>query len=179
MPETWKRIEVGVVLQGGGALGAYEWGAIEGLFDLMDDAAAQGQEIGLKAVTGVSIGAINGACVVGSTNRADARRRLAGLWSDLALETPLSWIDRRIDLSSLGLPSIFASRDLSLFGLPGFYVPRTDVWNFPRWTSLYDTRPLLATLRRHVCFEALNASNTLFVVTAVDVEAGTLVRFRN
>ena len=29
-------IEVGLVLQGGGALGAYEWGAIEALFDLMD-----------------------------------------------------------------------------------------------------------------------------------------------
>ena len=34
--ESW-RIEVGLVLQGGGALGAYEWGAIVALFDLMDE----------------------------------------------------------------------------------------------------------------------------------------------
>jgi predicted acylesterase/phospholipase RssA len=32
MAMTWTRIEVGLVLQGGGALGAYEWGAIEALF---------------------------------------------------------------------------------------------------------------------------------------------------
>ena len=36
MAAKWTRIEVGLVLQGGGALGAYEWGAIEALFALMD-----------------------------------------------------------------------------------------------------------------------------------------------
>ena len=42
----------------------------------------------LKAVTGVSIGAINAACIVGAKDRADARRRLRALWDDLTLETP-------------------------------------------------------------------------------------------
>lgn len=172
-------IEVGLVLQGGGALGAYEWGAVTALLELMDAAASQGREVTLKAVTGVSIGAINGACVVGSSDRADARRRLRNLWNDLIYEMP-RWLEHvKLDLSGLGLPSVSAPREMSLFGLPGFYEPRTDLWSFPNWTYLYDTRPLLRTLRTHIAFEALNASATTFVVTAVDVLDGNLVRFRN
>ena len=38
-------VEVGVVLQGGGALGAYECGALIALLELMDDFAAQDHEI--------------------------------------------------------------------------------------------------------------------------------------
>ena len=41
-------------------------------------------------------------------------------------------------------------------------------------TALYDTKHLLTTLPRHVCFDTLNASDTAFVVTAVDVERGQL-----
>src|SRR3954468_10023114 len=82
------RIEVGVVLQGGGALGAYEWGAVTALLELIDESETGGREVALKGVTGVSIGAINAACVVGSENRVDARRRLKDLWEDLRLDTP-------------------------------------------------------------------------------------------
>ena len=35
-----RRVEVGVVLQGGGALGAYECGALNALLELMDEFAA-------------------------------------------------------------------------------------------------------------------------------------------
>ena len=35
--EAPTRMEIGLVLQGGGALGAYEWGAITALFDVIDD----------------------------------------------------------------------------------------------------------------------------------------------
>ena len=167
MPDAAKKqVEIGLVLQGGGALGAYECGAITALLDMMDEAAAHGAPIVLKAVSGVSIGAINAACVVGAKNRGDARRRLAALWEALALETPFFWPPA-------------ASRDLSLFGLPGFYAPRPDVWAFPTWTHWYDTSPLLATLTRHVDFAALNTSATAFIVTAVDVESGKLARFSN
>ena len=103
MDGPWTRIEVGLVLQGGGALGAYEWGAIDALFALMDEVEARGTPIVLKVVTGVSIGAINGACVVGATDRHDGLCRLAALWNDLKLETPFHG---RIDLSRFGLPSI-------------------------------------------------------------------------
>ena len=180
MPTIWTRIEVGLVLQGGGALGAYEWGAIEALFALMND-LERNMPITLKAVTGVSIGAINGACIVGAKGDTEAERRRKGLqqleelWNDLKLETSFRG---RYEMP-FGLPSISPARDMSLFGLPGFYTPRPDVWNFARWTSIYDTSPLKATLEDHICFEAIDTSETAFVVTAVDVECGTLKRFRN
>ncbi len=160
------KIEIGIVLQGGGALGAYEYGAIVALLELMDAIEVPGRTVRLVAVTGVSIGAINAACVVGAKDRADARRRLYSLWSELSLEAPKYWWDA-------------ASRDLALFGVPGFYTPRRDVWNFFSWTNFYDTDPMLETLKNHVNFDLLNGSTTAFVVTAVDVSSGELVRFRN
>ncbi len=83
-----RRIEIGLVLQGGGALGAYEWGAVTALLDLIAKARSDGLAVELRGVTGVSVGAINAACVVGSTSLADAQRRLSGLWADLTLHAP-------------------------------------------------------------------------------------------
>jgi predicted acylesterase/phospholipase RssA len=159
-------IEIGVVLQGGGALGAYEFGAMIALLELMDKIDIPGRTVRLAAVTGVSIGAINAACVVGARDRADARDRLRSLWSDLSLDAPSHWWAA-------------ASRNLALFGVPGFYAPRRDIWNFFNWTNFYDTDPMLGTLKKHVDFVSLNASKTRFVVTAVDLSSGELIRFRN
>ena len=162
-----KRIEIGLVLQGGGALGAYEWGAVTALLDRMDDAERErGNTVVLTGVTGVSIGAVNAACLVGSADRDDARTRLRGLWEHLRLESP----------PLLPAP---VQRDLSLFGLPGFFRPRADWWNGLNWTYVYDTRPLLDTLAEHVDFGAINSSDTALTVTAVDVTSGRLTRFRN
>jgi predicted acylesterase/phospholipase RssA len=158
--------EIGLVLQGGGALGAYEYGAVTSLLELIDAAVAKGHNVTLKAVTGVSIGAINAACVVGSATRLDARRRLAALWNDFAVSTPFFWPAR-------------IARDLSLYGLPHFYAMRPDLLALSSWTYVYDTHPLLTTLSEHVDFAALNRSETAFVVTAVDVEKGELKRFSN
>ena len=167
MSETSRKlVEVGVVLQGGGALGAYECGALNALLELMDEFAADGHAIVLKVVTGVSIGSINAACVVGARSHADARARLDALWDDLMLEAPPFWMAA-------------AQRDLAYFGLPGFYTPRPDFWTAPTWTYVYDTRPLLVTLGRHVDFAALNASATAFIVTAVEVVTGALRPFAN
>ena len=159
-------IEIGVVLQGGGALGAYEFGAIIALLELMDAIEAPGRTVRLVAVTGVSIGAINAACVVGAKDRTDARERLHALWAELSLKTPGYW-----------WPA--ASRNLALLGVHGFYEQRRDFWNFFSWTNYYDTDPMLETLKKHVDFNSLNASETSFVITAVDVTSGELTRFRN
>jgi len=164
--EAKGQIEIGVVLQGGGALGAYEYGAMDALLELMDKIEAGGKTVRLVAVTGVSIGAINAACVVGASDRADARRRLCSLWTDLSLDTPNYW-------------RAIVSRNLAFLGVPGFYEPRPDVWNYFNWTNYYDTAPMLGTLAKHVDFAALNASTTSFIVTAVDVRSGELRRFRN
>ena len=126
MQAPTKATEIGLVLQGGGALGAYEYGAITALLELIDEAAGKGRAVSLKAVTGVSIGAINAACVVGAATRTDARRRLASLWNDLVLETPVFWPRQ-------------ARRDLALYGLPNFYSLRADVLSFSTWTHVYDT----------------------------------------
>jgi len=174
MAHDWTSIEVGLVLQGGGALGAYEWGAIEALFGLMDRLEKE-RPTSLKVVTGVSIGAVTGACVVGAKDRADGLTRLGRLWDTLKISTPF---DLRIDLRPFG-PDFSSARDISLLGLPGFYVPRMDLWNFWRWTSLYNTRMLEDTLKTCVSFEHINNGPTTFVVTAVDVQSGVLRRFRN
>jgi len=133
---------------------------------LMDEIDRAGRTVTLVAVTGVSIGAINAACVVGAADRADARRRLKGLWSELSLEPRNYWWS-------------IADQDLALFGVHGFYKPRYDYWNVLGWTNFYDTAPMLETLQKHVDFAALNASPTAFVVTAVDLSSGELTRFRN
>ena len=158
--------EIGLVLQGGGALGAYEYGAITALLELIDGVVATGRAVTLKAIAGVSIGAINAACVVGAANRADARRRLAALWNDLVLEPPLFWPPQ-------------AARELSVYGVPHFYAMRPDLVTLPSWTYIYDTHPLLQTLVDHIDFAELNASQIAFVITAVDVERGVLKRFAN
>jgi NTE family protein len=105
-----KLVEIGVVLQGGGALGAYECGALNALLELIEEFSAQGRRIVLKVVSGVSIGSINAACVVGAKSSADARGRLNALWDDLMLETPPFWMHA-------------VQRDLAYFGLPGFLHP--------------------------------------------------------
>src|SRR5689334_21757429 len=103
MTQVAKTVEIGLLLQGGGALGAYECGAITALFELMDDAERLGRAIFLKSVSGVSIGALNGACVVGAASRNDARARLYRLWHEFSLPSPDFWPWQM-------------QRDLSLFG---------------------------------------------------------------
>ena len=155
-------MEIGLILQGGGALGAYEWGGILALFDLMDEAARAGRNVTLRIVTGVSIGAINAACVVGASDRNDARRRLGALWNDFMIKAPAF------------VPAAVTS-NVALFEVPHFY-RFAPSWNF---TYLYQTKALLETLSDHVDFAALNASRTAFVVTAVDVKSGQLTWFAN
>ena len=153
-------LEIGLVLQGGGALGAYEYGGITGLLELIDEAVGMGRNVTLKAVTGVSIGAINAACVVGARDRADARKRLKALWDDLTI-------------AALPFVPSAVTDNFPLWYVPHFYTFQ------PTLTSLYNTHPLLGTLSNHVDFEALNASATTFVITAADVESGELKRFAN
>ena len=153
-------LEIGLVLQGGGALGAYEYGGITGLLEVIDEAVGMGRNVTLKAVTGVSIGAINAACVVGARDRADARKRLKALWDDLTI-------------AALPFVPSAVTDNFPLWYVPHFYTFQ------PTLTSLYNTHPLLGTLSNHVDFKALNASATTFVITATDVESGKLERFAN
>src|SRR5262249_56199600 len=102
------------------------------------------------------------ACVVGATDRADARNRLSAMWNDFMIDLPY-------------LPTS-TNRDLALYKVPHFYTYRSDLLAAPTWTYLYDTQQLLQTLSDHADFKALNAHKTAFVITALDVGNGVLTR---
>src|SRR5258706_4127393 len=81
-----------LVLQGGGALGAYQAGVYEGMAD---------QGIAPDWVTGVSIGAINGALITG--NPAERRlERLREFWNRVSSGVP-SIVPAQIDPLRVGL----------------------------------------------------------------------------
>jgi len=151
----------GLVLQGGGALGAFELGVIEALLD---------NGIEPDVVSGVSIGAINAAVLCGHPGP-DPKAALRELWADLT--TP-----------SLPAPLDAFEGKLSFFGNPGMYVPRVDYLNILNWTSLYDTQPLRRTLDRLVDFSKLGPANfgraahaPRLVLTATNLRSGRLEQF--
>jgi NTE family protein len=162
--------QVGLVLQGGGALGAYQAGVYEAL-----------AERGYLPdwITGISIGAINGAIVAG--NPAERRvERLREFW-ELITEgiagKPLLDGDfaRGIFNEWSALASITS-------GVDGFYSPRMPpAWLQPWGTegalSFYDTAPLRATLVRLIDFELLNSKDARFSVGAANIRKGNSVYF--
>jgi NTE family protein len=154
---------IGLVLQGGGALGAFELGVIEGLLD---------EGIVPDVVSGVSIGAVNAAVLAGSVNP-DPRVELRALWEDLTTPT---W----------PAPLNGANADLSVLGNPGIYTARSDVWDLPGWKNLYDTSPLYRTLGKHVDFTRLQPPNAQtptdtraprLILTATNLDSGVLDSF--
>jgi len=148
---------IGLVLQGGGALGAYEFGAITGLC-----------EAGLTpiAVTGVSIGAINAAAVAGA-RKGDIAASLKELWS-------------AITIPSVPFLANKYQETLSMFGTRNFYKLRTDFYNMSNWTSLCDVGPMRETLARICDFDQINNPGHMrFAVTATHVAEGASARFTN
>lgn len=150
-----------LILQGGGALGAFESGAI---------AALESHGIRPDIVSAVSIGAFNGA--IAASHPGHAAKALDAFWRELSivgLGASQPYADMR--------PSLLAWY-LALFGVPNFMRPRwwpdglaaggSGSW----WTSYYDTQPMLALLRRYVDFDALTASPTRLLLGAVDVANG-------
>ena len=173
--------QVALVLQGGGALGAYQGGAFTGL-----------AEHGFKIdwVVGTSIGAINGAIIAG--NRPEERvEKLKAFWEYVAQDEP-SLTSHLPHLSHLGTadwmrPWTNAMKTFNTLsrGIPGFFQPRRGaVWNMTRTVltaeaSFYDTSPLEDTLNRFVDFDYLNAGHVRFTVCAVDVATGEIAIFDN
>jgi NTE family protein len=149
--------KIGLVLQGGGALGAYEYGAVTRLVEL------QWQPI---AITGVSIGAINAAAVAGARNR-DIPTSLKRMWEAITLPQIPFWpADQQ--------------ETLSIWGNPHFYRVRADVFSPAPRTSVYDLTPLRETLATICDFEQLNdPSHIRISVTATDVANGGQVAFSN
>ncbi|MDY7525029.1 patatin-like phospholipase family protein [Sphingomonas sp. 10B4] len=161
---------VALVLQGGGALGSYQAGVIEGL-------AASGIEI--DWVAGISIGAINAAIVAG--NPPERRvERLNIFWDTVTSALPSFPIfpDDRIRefLHEWSAGFVLAA------GVPGFFKPRLVSPMFaapgtPGAMSFYDTAPLEDLLDALVDWDLLNHGPVRLSVGAVDVESGNFSYF--
>ncbi|MBA3910735.1 MAG: hypothetical protein C0524_12835 [Rhodobacter sp.] len=159
-----------LVLQGGGALGAYQAGAFEALF-------ASGWRNAW--VAGVSIGAINAALIAG--NPPELRvGKLRSFWervtqNSFAVPFPEGVPGR-------GLFNEISANMTMLQGVPGFFRPRfPSAALMPPGTegasSFYDTSPLHDTLLELVDFDYLNSGVVRFSTGAVDVESGNMIWF--
>ncbi|MPY74412.1 MAG: patatin-like phospholipase family protein [Alphaproteobacteria bacterium] len=167
-----KNEETVLVLQGGGALGAYQAGVYE---ELMRTGHAP------DWIAGISIGAINAAIIAG--NPPERRvERLRAFW-DL--------VSSQLLLGPIGpgeqARSFFNDASASfavLFGLPGFFEPRMPpAWAYPlgaaQSLSFYDTAPLRRTLTELVDFDLINAKRLRLSVGAVNIRNGNFIYFDN
>ncbi|NLH83137.1 MAG: patatin-like phospholipase family protein [Phyllobacteriaceae bacterium] len=169
---------VALLLQGGGALGAYHVGVWEAL-----------ASVGIEPdwISGVSIGAINATIIAG--NPPEKRiERLDAFWNEITRTSPLQTL-RAFDpfglaaaLMPLGLSDTVRAVQSQLsglaamtFGQPGFFAPRVpNPWFAPRGsqgaTSFYDTAALKSTLERLIDFDRVNDGPMRVSIGAVEVE---------
>ena len=155
-----------LVLQGGGALGAYQAGAYEAF-------AAAG--VAPDWVAGVSIGAINAALIVGNPPPQRVAR-LREFWQRVAVPLPSA----PFGLSQPWRPwtNRVSAASAAAFGIPGFFRPRHPVGAF-HGLSWYDTAPLKDTLLELVDFDRINRAEVRLSVGAVNVRSGNSVYFDN
>jgi NTE family protein len=160
------------LLQGGGALGAYQAGVYSGL--------AETGELP-DWIAGVSIGAINAALIAGNV----PERRVARLrefWERISSRSPVM-LPSAFDSLRPMLNRASAASSMTL-GIPGFYKPR-----FPppqlmpdgsaAALSYYDTSPLKTTLEELVDFDLINQQRVRLSLGAVNVRTGASVYFDN
>jgi NTE family protein len=163
---------VALVLQGGGALGAYQAGVYQALHEA---------DIEPDWVSGVSIGAINSALIAGNSRR----RRLTALhtfWERITerkvwLYTPDGDVFRKARNTTSNWLTL-------MHGQPGFFTPRSpspwmSVPGATTATSYYDSGPLIETLDELVDFSMINDRLVRFSVGAVNVLSGNFVYFDN
>jgi NTE family protein len=167
---------IALLLQGGGALGAYQAGVYQALSEA---------NLHPHWVAGISIGGINSALIAG--NRPEQRvARLREFWETVT-ETPFG-----------GPPVLFQGdiqndmvhqfvnqgRALSalLWGAPSFFKPRIPPPIFtplssPGNLSFYDVSPLKVLLGRLVDFDRLNSGEMRLTVGATHIKSGNYVTF--
>ncbi len=161
--------KVVLVLQGGGALGAYQIGAFEAL---------QEAGFGPDWVAGISIGAFNAAIIAGN-EPADRLEKLLGFWHDI------SWPELPCLVPFLPLQILhdkISTGEAIAFGQPNFFSPRpvspyllTNAT--PDELSFYDTGALQDTLRRFASFDRINRKTTRLTLGTTNVASGMLEFF--
>lgn len=169
-----------LLLQGGGALGAYQ----AGVYQALSEARLQPDW-----VAGISIGAINAALIAG--NAPDQRvARLRAFWEritpaqpldDIAKLAPMMWLR---SAAGRGLRSHLSAGAALVGGVQNFFEPRVPAaWlcrpGTVEATSYYDTGRLRSTLEELIDFDRINAQGIRFSVGAVSVTSGNFVCFDN
>ena len=166
---------IALLLQGGGALGAYQAGVYEALAEA---------DLNPDWIAGISIGAINGALIAG--NAPDARiAKLRAFWEHITAKPWCDWSERLLSAKSDAVRQWLnqMSANLALVnGATGFFAPRFPApWLHPpgtmEATSAYDTSALKATLERLIDFDRINANRMRFSVGAVNLRSGNFVYF--
>ncbi len=161
---------IALVLQGGGALGAYQAGIYQAL-----------HEAGLEpdTIAGVSIGGINGAIIAG--NPAERRlSRLREFWE--AVTSRRVWLFTPDGDAARKARNTWSSLLTTALGQPGFFRPNSvNPWFSPRGgktaTAFYDTAALRETLLRLVDFDLLNNGAIRYAAGAVNVRNGNFAYF--
>lgn len=161
--------QIVLVLQGGGALGAYQAGVYQALHDA-----------GIEPdwVIGTSIGAVNGAILAG--NPPETRlAQLDAFWSRVAAagSATSGWLP--------ALDEWWRRASIFLQGIPAFFTPSPYAWfgmQAPlgrEHAAFYSTRPLRDTLHTLVDFDYLNTGAMRLTVGAVQVANARMRYFTN
>lgn len=167
-------LRIVLVLQGGGALGAYQ----AGVYQALDE-----HDLAPNWIVGTSIGAINAALIAGNP-KVRRRQRLEDFWRRISHRDgiDLAQLPDAQRRSSVWLSSL----DTLLRGAPGFFRPRlfspfaAGLPVAPEAASFYDTAALGDTLDELVDFDYLNAPGGIrLTVNAMKVKTGELARFDN
>ena len=166
---------IALLLQGGGALGAYQAGVFERLLE---------QGVEPTWVAGISIGAINSAIIAG--NKAEDRvAKLREFWELVSPTDAFGigdfWAQFAITDDARAWINQWHAGNVMLKGVPGFFEPRVPPDYLPgarsNTPSYYDTSPLRATLERLVDFDRINDGKMRLSVGAVNVRTGDFKYF--
>ena len=156
-----------LVLQGGGALGAYQVGVYEAL-----------SEAGVEPdwVVGTSIGAINAGLIAGSP-KGERVERLCEFWKR---------IENGHSLANF-MPAWMAAAARNAVavtnGVPSFFQPQAAAFLSPHLplgpdaAGYYSTRPLMETLEDLIDFDQLNSGDVRLTVGASNVRTSEMVYF--
>lgn len=168
---------IALMLQGGGALGAYQGGVYQAL-----------AEAGIHPtwVAGISIGSLNAAIIAGNApeSRVDALRAFWDYITSASRVDPLGDFARLVVGGDAGrrLADQMSAGSALVSGITGFFKPRIPPPAFqPAGSSgalsYYDTSSLLGTLERFVDFDRINAGGMRLSAGAVNVRTGNFIYF--
>ncbi|SHH07516.1 patatin-like phospholipase family protein [Massilia sp. CF038] len=165
-------LRIVLVLQGGGAMGAYQAGVYQALHE---------HQLVPDWIVGTSIGAINAALIAGNPQE-ERLNKVKAFWDRVAHPDSLNMSEVGDSLRRSNI--WFNSLDTVMRGVPGFFTPRyfsgfsLGMEVPPEEASFYSTDPLTHTLKDLVDFDYLNADGGMrLTVNAVNVRTGELSHF--